>query len=105
MLEIVAGVDDHQQVLGRQDARQAEGQLGAPHPAGQGDDHWNRSSSGGRITAATGASGADQVRPRTTTTGWPSAAWPCSRDAAAATSSANPTMLTSRMRPNRSGLP
>ena len=35
--------------------------------------------------------------------GWPSAAWPCSNEAAAAISSAKPMMLTSRMRPNRSG--
>ena len=34
MLEIVAGVDDDQQVLGGHDARQAEGELRAPYPAG-----------------------------------------------------------------------
>ena len=57
MLEIVAGVDDDEQVLGRHDARQAQGELGAPYPAGQGDDHWNRSSSGGRTRSATGTFG------------------------------------------------
>ena len=34
-----------------------ERQLGAAYPAGQSNDHWNRSSSGGRITSATGTFG------------------------------------------------
>ncbi len=37
MLEIVAGVDDDQQVLGRHDARQAQSELGAADAAGR--DH------------------------------------------------------------------
>ena len=89
MLEIVAGVADDKQLVGRQHATEAERQLGAPDTAGQCDHgHRNRSSSGGRTNSAAGAIGADQSRPRTSTTGCASAAWPCSNEAAAAISSA-----------------
>src|SRR5580658_1054478 len=105
MFEIVAGIDDDDQLLGWHHTRQTQGEFGAADAAGQGDDHRNRSSSGGRTSSAMEASGAVQLKPRTMTTGWPSAAWPCNKDAAAAISSAKPMMLTSRMRPNRSGWP
>jgi hypothetical protein len=38
MLEIVAGVGDHEQFVGRQQAAQAERQFGAADPAGQRHD-------------------------------------------------------------------
>ena len=60
MLEIVAGVDDDEQFLGRHDARQTQREFGAADAAGEGDDHRNRSSSGGRTSSAIGASGAVQ---------------------------------------------
>ena len=48
---------------------------------------------------------ADQARPRTSTAGRASSAWPISREAAAAISSANPVWVTRSARPNRSGRP
>ena len=39
MFEIIARVDDDQQILGRHDARQTKGELRAPDAAGQGNDH------------------------------------------------------------------
>ncbi len=50
MLEIVAGVDDDQQVFGRHDARQAERELGAADPAGEGNDHGESDNHGAMIT-------------------------------------------------------
>src|SRR5512134_3416732 len=98
MLEIVAGVGDHEQFVGRQDTAQTERQLGAAYSAGQCHDqsfaHRNKSSSAGRTSSDAPLSGPHHVRPRTTTTGWPSAPCPITSDAAAAISSACPVMLT-----------
>src|SRR5215468_6493568 len=98
MLEIVAGVGDHKQLAGRQDAAQAERQFRAAYPAGQRHDdslaHWNMSSAAGRTSSDAALSGPRHVRPRTITTGWPSAPCPITSDAAAAISSACPVMLT-----------
>src|SRR5450755_1867742 len=98
MLEIVAGVSDHEQFVGRQDEAQTEHQFCAADPAGQRHDkslaHRNMSSSAGRTSSDALLSGPPHVRPRTTTTGWPSAPCPITRDAAAAISSACPVMLT-----------
>src|SRR5207253_636764 len=111
MLEIIAGIGDDGQRIGRQDAVEAERQLGAADPARQREHgtvraaHRNRSCSGGRTIAAAGASGADQLRPRTRTIGVASAAWPWTSEAAAAISSAKPVSVTSSVRPNRSGWP
>src|SRR4051794_32460161 len=111
MLEIIAGIGDNGQHIRQQDAVQAERELGAPDAAGQRQHravfpgHRNRSCSGGRTSATPGASGADHDRPRTSTIGVASAAWPCTSEAAAAISSAKPVSVTSRMRPNRSGWP
>src|ERR1700722_11542511 len=109
MLEIVACIRDHEQFVGRQDAAQTERQFGAADPAGQRQDkslaHRNISSSAGRTSSDAGLSGPRHVRPRTITTGWPSAPCPITSDAAAAISSACPVMLTWRPRPNRSGEP
>src|ERR1700756_4704054 len=97
MLEIVAGVGDHEQLVGRQDAAQTERQLGAADPAGQRHDkafaHRNMSSAAGRPSSDAALSGPRQFRPRTITTGWPSAPCPITSDAAAAISSAGPVML------------
>src|SRR6516164_4089833 len=109
MLEIVAGVGDHKQFVGRQDAAETKRQFGAADPAGQRHDksfaHRNMSSSAGRTSSDAALSGPRHVRPRTTTTGWPSAPCPITSDAAAAISSAWPVMLTWSLRPNRSGEP
>src|SRR5262249_37926019 len=98
MLEIVAGVGNHEQLVSRQDAAETERQFGAPDPAGQRHDkslaHRNMSSAAGRTNSAAALSGPRHVRPRTTTTGWPSAPCPITSDAAAAISSACPVMLT-----------
>ena len=98
MLEIVAGIRDHEQFVGRQDAAQTERQFGAADPAGQRHDkslaHRNISSSAGRTSPDAGLSGPRHVRPRTITTGWPSAPCPITSDAAAAISSACPVILT-----------
>ena len=98
MLEIVAGVGDHEQFVGRQDAAQTERQFGAADPAGQRHDksfaHRNMSSAAGRTSSDAALSGPRHVRPRTITTGWPSAPCPITSDAAAAISSACPVMLT-----------
>src|SRR5262249_2642536 len=98
MLEIVAGVGDQEQFVGRQDAAQTERQFGAADPAGQRHDktfaHRTLSSSAGRTSADAQLSGPLHVRPRTRTTGWPSAPCPITSDAAAAISSACPVMLT-----------
>ena len=98
MLEIVAGVGDHEQFVGRQDAAQTERQFRAADPAGQRHDksfaHRNMSSAAGRTSSDAALSGPRQVRPRTITTGWPSAPCPITSDAAAAISSACPVMLT-----------
>ena len=50
-------------------------------------------------------SGADQARPRTSTIGIASSAWPINSPAAAAISSAKPVSVTSNSRPKRSGWP
>src|ERR1700736_6766952 len=115
MLEVVPGVGDDDQPLGRHDAAQAERELGAADPAGERHDgalwiapdppHRNRSSSGGRTSECPALAGAVQARPRTSTTGTPSAAWPMTSDAAAAISSAKPTMVVCKVWPNRSGFP
>ena len=102
MLEVVAGIgDDDQIVAAAAIAAQAERELGAADAAGQCDAsrsraHRNRSSSGGRIRLAAVDAGADQRKPRTRTTGGASSAWPITSEAAAATSSAKPTTLTSQ---------
>src|SRR5262249_54449865 len=92
MLEIVAGVGDHKQFFGRQDAAQTERQFGAAYPAGQRHDkpftHRNMSSAAGRTSSDAALSEPRQVKPRTITTGWPSAPCPITSDAAAAISSA-----------------
>src|SRR3979490_1786069 len=76
MLEIVAGVGDHEQFVGRQDAAQTERQFGAAYPTGERHDlplaHRNMSSAAGRTSSDAALSGPCHVRPRTTTTGWPS---------------------------------
>src|SRR6476620_5389359 len=98
MLEIVAGVDYHEQFVGRQYAAQTERQFRTADPAGQRHDqsfaHRNKSSTAGRTNSDAALSGPRHVRPRTITTGWPSAPWPITSDAAAAISSACPVMLT-----------
>src|SRR3954469_2594253 len=98
MLEIVAGVGDHEQLVGRQDAAQTERQFRAADPAGQRHDksssHRNRSSAAGRTSSDAPLSGPRHVRPRTITTGWPSAPCPITSEAAAAISSACLVMLT-----------
>src|SRR5271167_808782 len=57
MLEIVAGVGDHEQFVGRQDAAQTERQFRAADPAGQRHDkslaHQNMSSAAGRTIVGT----------------------------------------------------
>src|SRR5882757_2002275 len=99
MLEIVPGVGDDGQLIGRQYAVEPERELGPADPTGQRHHpHRNRSCSGGRTSAAAGASGADQVRPRTKTIGVPSSACPCTSEAAAAISSAKPVSVTSSLR-------
>src|ERR1044072_8770518 len=109
MLEIVAGVGDHEQFIGRQDSAQTERQFRAADTAGQCHNkslaHRNMSSAAGRTSSDAVLSGPLQVRPRTITTGWPSAPCPITSDAAAAISSACPVMLTWSSRPNRSGEP
>src|SRR6202165_2843656 len=98
MLEIVAGVGDHEQLVGRQHAAQTERQFRAADPAGQRHDksfaHRNMSSAAGRTSSDAPLSGPRHVRPRTISTGWPSAPCPTTSDAAAAISSACPVMLT-----------
>jgi hypothetical protein len=94
MLEIVAGIDDHRQVIRVHDTYKAKDQLGAPDASGKRDHeaalgaHLNRSSSGERIRAVPGVGGPDQARPRTSTAGIPSSACPMRSDAAPAISSA-----------------
>src|SRR5437016_4247744 len=111
MLEVVAGIGDDNQRLGRQYAVEAERQLGAADAARQREDqplrlaHRKRSCSAGRIKAAAGTSGARHVRPRTSTMGIASSAWPINSPAAAAISSAKPVSVTSNSRPKRSGWP
>src|SRR6476646_7970513 len=77
MLEIVTGVGDHEEFLGRQDEAQTERQFGATDPAGQRHHksfaHRNMSSAAGRTSSDALLSGPRHVRPRTITTGWPSA--------------------------------
>ena len=64
MLEIVAGIGDDGQRSRRQNAVEAERQLGAADPARQRQHaHRKRSCSAGRIKAAAGTSGADQREP------------------------------------------
>src|ERR1700730_12726397 len=98
MLEIVASIGDHEQFVGRQDEAQTERQFGAADPAGQRHDKAfparTMASAAGRTSSDAGLSGPCHVRPRTTTTGWPSAPCPITSDAAAAISSACPVMLT-----------
>src|SRR6202451_3136142 len=98
MLEIVAGVGDHEQFASRQDEAQAERQFGAADATGQRHDksfaHRNMSSAAGRTSSDASLSGPRHVRPRTITTGWPSAPCPITSDPAAALSSACPVMLT-----------
>src|SRR5262245_50283233 len=98
MLEIVAGVRDHEQLVGRQDAAETERQFGAADTTGQCHDqpfaHRNRSSAAGRTSSDAALSAPRHVNPRTITTGWPSAPCPITSDAAAAISSACPVMLT-----------
>src|SRR4029453_11624752 len=109
MLEIVSGVGDHEQFVARQDEAQTERQFRTADPAGQRHDqsfaHRNMSSAGGRTSSDAALSGPRHVRPRTITTGWPSAPCPITSDAAAAISSACPVTLTWSARPNRSGEP
>src|SRR5882757_443345 len=72
MLEIVAGVGDHEQFVGWQDEARTESQFGAADPAGQRHDksfaHRNMSSAAGRKSSDALLSGPRHVRPRTTTT-------------------------------------
>src|SRR5690242_13925743 len=103
MLEIVTGIGDHGQRIRREDAVEAEGELGAADATGKRQyAHRNRSCSAGRTRSAAGASGAVQESPRTTAIGIASSAWPMTSDAAAAISSAKPVSVTSSLRPNRS---
>src|SRR5947209_10935811 len=98
MLEIVAGVSDHEQLVGRQHPAQTERQFRAADPTGQRHDdsfaHRNISSTAGRTSSDAVLLRPRHVRPRTTTTGRPSAPWPITSEAAAAISSACPVMLT-----------
>src|ERR1700751_3099397 len=90
MLKIVAGVGDHEQFVGRQDSAQTERQFCAADPAGQRHDksfaHRNMSSTAGRTSSDAALWGPRHVKPRTTTTGRPSAPWPITSEAAAAIS-------------------
>src|ERR1700716_1862217 len=98
MLEIIAGVGDNEQFVRRQDAAQTERQFRAADPARQRHDkssaHRNKSSAAGRTSSDAVLSEPRHVRPRTTTTGWPSPPCPITSDAAAAISSACPVILT-----------
>src|SRR5205823_2379629 len=115
MLEVVAGIGDHQEVGAGHDAAQPERELGAANAAAQRDDegfariaggaHRNKSSSAERISAAAGDGAPDQARPRTSTVGRPSSPCPMMSDAALAISSANPVWVTRSSCPNRSGRP
>ena len=117
MLEIVAGIGDDGQLAGRQHAAEAERQLGAADPARQRHHdrvvlwrHRNRilgsRAPPGAPARRRVASGADQVRPRTRTTGVASSACPITSEAAAAISSAKPGFGDlAASRPNRSGWP
>src|SRR6478672_4404525 len=111
MLEIVTGIGDHRERSGRQDTIEAERQLGPADPARQrqheafGLAHRKRSCSAGRTRTAAGWFGADQASPRTSTIGIASSAWPISRPAAAAISSAKPVSVTNNSLPKRSGWP
>src|SRR3984885_5733136 len=109
MLKIIADIGDDEQILRLDDPAQAQRELGATDAAGERDNkiptHRNRSSFEGRMRLAAVDSGADQRKPRMRTTGDASSAWPMRSEAAAATSSAKPTTLTSSFRPNRSGRP
>src|SRR5690606_13012983 len=101
MFEIVAGVD-HDRQVGAEHPGQTRRQLGAADTAAQGDDpaaagnrllfqiglHRNMSLSRLRISDDASRLGATTLRPRTRTAGSPSAAWPISKDAAEASSSA-----------------
>ncbi len=51
MLEIVADIDRDEQLARLEHAREAVGEPCAADPAGQRDDHWNRSIPRGRTIA------------------------------------------------------
>ena len=106
MLEVVAGVGDHDEFAGRQHAAQAERELGAADAARERDHaRWgcgrqrNRSSSAERTSAAPVDASALQLRPRTRTAGCASSASPITSEAAAAISSAKPVCVTRSARP------
>src|SRR6266567_4172857 len=106
MLEIVAGVGDHEQFGGRQDAAQTERQFGAADAAGQRHDqsfaHRNMSSAAGRTSSDAALSGPRHVRPRTITTGWPSAPCPITSDGTPAAPIATPQVPRRQARPKLS---
>src|SRR5665213_4057471 len=113
MVEIIAGIHDHAQLLRLQYAIEPQRELGAADAAAKRNHvtgldlgfHRKRSISLGRSSAAAETAGASQARPRTCTAGSPSAASPISSDAAEAISSAMATSVTRILRPNRSGSP
>ncbi len=113
MLEVVAGIGDHQQVAGRQHAAQAERELGAADAAGKRNHaRHSRSLTGTGPRAAGGpdvAAGDAGPRPGRGRAPAPPAAprptLPMSSEAAAAISSANPVSVTRSARPKRSGRP
>src|ERR1700734_2074056 len=98
MLKIVAGIGDNSQPVGWQNAIKPKREFGAANATRQGqyrtiEAHRKRSCSGGRTSAAASASGAVQWRPRTSTIGIASFAWPITSEAAAAISSAKPVSV------------
>src|SRR5262249_49109176 len=100
MLEVVAGIGDHEEIVASNDAAQSEHELAAADAAPQRHHplaraaHRNKPSSAGRTKPAAGEEGCVQVSPRTSTAGWASSDCPISRDAALATSSAKPVCVT-----------
>ena len=73
MVEVVAGIHDHRQVVGRQDIRKPKGELGAADAACESEVQFpaylKRSVSGGRTRSAAQPDPMPQSRPRITTTG------------------------------------
>ena len=110
MLEIVAGIGDHGQRVGRQDAVEPERQLGAADPARQRQHRVLRSLIGTDRAPAGGPGRRPahpapiQARPRTSTIGIASSAWPITSEAAAAISSAKPVSVTSSVAAEQIGM-
>ena len=99
MLEVVAGVDGDDELLGRQHARESRRELRAADAARERNDHRKRSWSRGRWSSRAPPSRRASVTPRISTTGRPSSACPMTADAAAASSSAKPTSVICSARP------